>query len=804
MYLYHRSTSQKRTAPLPTAGILLTKLAVIVALVVLAFPKNASADVTIGDDRPLFPPITNAGNRPNTSCLYPSTHERFGLTVGGDITAYDVAELSSAAYLNWSAQLQPLHPNGMDYYPLIYVNEAAFQPYGYWPSSINLEWRVRNNPGATWLIGNEADYRRHNDQATPEAYARIYHDVYTTIKALDPSARIAANSLATVSTLRLAWLDQVWDSYREQFGQDMPVDAWTIHSYTVNEMVHEWGPEFPPGFDNVVGFGAGQWQQIGEPQASGGAIHRSNDPGARAYFAFRGDEVTVYLRTGPDAGLADIYIDNRAWPPNPPDPPLPAETVDLYAPVPGILSRTYGDLPASADPILGRRHHVRVQVTGNRNPASSDAWVRVDAVQAESTASLPGGRLEDDHPLRGRIVTTAQDHDNLDTIVAQIRLMRQWMADHGQRNKPLINTEFGVLMGESLGFDSDRVQDFMLGSFDLFIDDQALVDPLIGMPDDGNRLLQQWFWFILAMDYFDGSRVHTGLFNPTTREILPLGQAYADYVQVLFSYYIDLKAAYLTLTPSWPLFAGEAAQVEIRASVRNRGNQASGFFDALLADDTRTIEQWQVAGLSEAHGGNDSFDIDMTWEPVVTGDRVLTLTADSSGIIDEPCDPNNVQTATLVAPPFVDLALSNLTVTPRYPDHRTNAIRIDVDLANLGSQGMTSDRIVVSFWDGNPDQGGRLLYIETLLPGQNLRRASVSYRWQDFSPGRHEVFALVTPRTNDLRISNNRQSLEVIIPDGDHIRFFPLIGRQERATQRLEIPSFTFSPWAKFQDWQQK
>lgn len=88
---------------------------------------------------------------------------------------------------------------------------------------------------------------------------------------------------------------------------------------------------------------------------------------------------------------------------------------------------------------------------------------------ATSTATLPNARFEDDSPLRAMIVTTVDDHDNLDLIEQQIRDFRQWLLNDGQRNKPLINTEYGILMTEDIGFDYGRVRNFMLNSFNRFL-----------------------------------------------------------------------------------------------------------------------------------------------------------------------------------------------------------------------------------------------------------------------------------------------------------------------------------------------
>ena len=214
-------------------------------------------------------PVTSAAEEtPNNACLYPSAHQRFAFSVGGTenggINAFNVAPLHGGAYLDWWANADAPHPGGIDYLPMIYVNEFLpdWQPEGYVPNGAYLQLAIRNNPGATWLIGNEAEYRGDHDLATPEGYARIYHDIYHTIKSADPTAKVAMNGFATVSPLRLAWLDRAWQAYRSMYEVDMPVDVWNFHGYVVNEMVHEWGPDLPYGFVNAVGYGAGEWTEV--------------------------------------------------------------------------------------------------------------------------------------------------------------------------------------------------------------------------------------------------------------------------------------------------------------------------------------------------------------------------------------------------------------------------------------------------------------------------------------------------------------------------------------------------------------
>ncbi|HJX38448.1 MAG TPA: hypothetical protein VJ714_07605 [Anaerolineae bacterium] len=125
---------------------------------------------------------------------------------------------------------------------------------------------------------------------------------------------------------------------------------------------------------------------------------------------------------------------------------------------------------------------------------------------------------------------TVEDHDNMTIFRRQIRDFRIWMKDHGERNKPLIVSEYGILMPSDLGFDEPRVQAFMLATFDYFLN--AKVDWL-GYPADENRLVQAWAWYSLDDDHFEGNDTRSHLFNPITKQLTSLGRAYQDYTSSL-------------------------------------------------------------------------------------------------------------------------------------------------------------------------------------------------------------------------------------------------------------------------------
>ena len=116
-----------------------------------------------------------------------------------------------------------------------------------------------------------------------------------------------------------------------------------------------------------------------------------------------------------------------------------------------------------------------------------------------------------------------KDHDDLEAFESQVLNFRRWMAERGQRDRPLVISEYGILMPPDYGFDEARVQAFMYATFDFFL---TATDEKVGYPQDDNRLVQWWAWYSLADTVYPTGN----LFNPETKAIMPLGAAFAHYV----------------------------------------------------------------------------------------------------------------------------------------------------------------------------------------------------------------------------------------------------------------------------------
>ncbi len=244
-----------------------------------------------------------------------------------------------------------------------------------------------------------------------------------------------------------------------------------------------------------------------------------------------------------------------------------------------------------------------------------------------------------------------QDHDRIDLVAQQIVRFRRWMRDHGERGKELIVGEYGILMLDDLGFDERRVQTFMRSTFDYFL---TAVDPELGCPGDGNRLVQRWAWYSLNDRRFEEHTSHSHLFDPATREMTALGHDYVAYVGPLYSPYVDLVPEGMSF--SMPMAAGSqpvtATQVvTIAAVVRNAGN--------VDAHDV-SVQCW-VGDPSHSLGDRQSISVlaarsragvSVEWKDVPGGRYVVGVTVDGDGQIAESDETNNGYAQELLVPRY--------------------------------------------------------------------------------------------------------------------------------------------------------
>lgn len=233
------------------------------ALLVWAIATWGVAPMTAAEPLPSAP-VNGASNILAFSPHLTSPICRFGANVTSDINNFDTTTLRLGWYLDYTARVNPPLPNGAIYTPMIRLSQVRVagertDDYTYTPSGTTLQNAIATNPGANWIIGNEPDRIEVQDDIEPHVYAAAYHELYHLIKTADPAARIVAGTIVQPTPVRLTYLDKVLVAYLDQFNTPMPVDAWNIHNFILNEVSCEyddsncWGAGIPPGVD--VGFG---------------------------------------------------------------------------------------------------------------------------------------------------------------------------------------------------------------------------------------------------------------------------------------------------------------------------------------------------------------------------------------------------------------------------------------------------------------------------------------------------------------------------------------------------------------------
>jgi len=238
-----------------------TSSATATATVAATTTARPTASVTPALTRPVATVPATTTTKPAASvtpaATVPATvntglRSRFG--IGVSLPAPFIARLTDLGagwFLDWNSQAPTGRPAGPEYVRMVRVPHG--QPK---PDLDTLAGIAQRSPGSLWLVGNEPDVIW-QDNATPEQYVQVYHDVHTTLKQADPTSRIAIAGVTQPSALRLQYLDRVLALYRERFGEDMPVDVWNVHNFILPEKRGDWGAEIPPGLAASSGLNVG-------------------------------------------------------------------------------------------------------------------------------------------------------------------------------------------------------------------------------------------------------------------------------------------------------------------------------------------------------------------------------------------------------------------------------------------------------------------------------------------------------------------------------------------------------------------
>lgn len=238
-----------------------------------------------------------------------------------------------------------------------------------------------------------------------------------------------------------------------------------------------------------------------------------------------------------------------------------------------------------------------------------------------------------------------KDHDRIDIFSERIVRFRQWLNARGYNGQPVYLTEYGILFTEiyqdenGVFFTPTRVNNFMTATFDYMLD---ATDPLLGDPNDGYRLVQQWAWFSTTDDSFNGTLFTT---NPIARTVI--GDHYATYTSNVTPE-IDF---YPSSISGYGVTTGTAVTVTTTATIANSGNLAIPVTATVNLYDGDpnsggTLLDTQAIQLS---GCGDNTTLTFAWPNLTPGTHTLYVQVTPIGQTDSNPTNNTASGTILVA-----------------------------------------------------------------------------------------------------------------------------------------------------------
>ncbi len=168
-----------------------------------------------------------------------------------------------------------------------------------------------------------------------------------------------------------------------------------------------------------------------------------------------------------------------------------------------------------------------------------------------------------------------RENDSFDLFKQQILRFRQWLADHGYGGSPVYLSEYGVLMPNIFAppddFPPDRVNAFMTRTFDYIL--KEAVDPQLGDPNDGYRLVQRLSWYSVEDQAFNGYLFQRD--SVSGKLILsPMGQNYSAYAASIPKQ-IDFYPVRASVEAPSVADGENTVDITLRAIIANSGNSSA-------------------------------------------------------------------------------------------------------------------------------------------------------------------------------------------------------------------------------------
>jgi hypothetical protein len=497
-------------------------------------------------------------------------------------------------------------------------------------------------------------------------------------QAVYPSCRFGA---ATLGQDQADWLDELGAGWHLSFGptggaasnfaefvpsvkikQDKKPDGTYLSTYTAS-------PALTPS-----GLGALVDKRPGALWVVGNEVDRGPDPGQTEVN--QGDTYpNVYARA-----YHDVYhfIKKR-------DPTAQVAISALVQVTPGRLQyldrvwQAYRDQYRTVMPVDVWNMHLYIlpevnpqgQPNAIANVALGTDW---SLGRKESYDPDGGGPLTPADTCSREDVYCFAEHDNMTVFAQQVVAMRTWMRDHGQRDKPLILSEFSILypyivdpggtcfLQDENGrcFDSNRVITYLNNTFNYL---ESASDPGLGYPLDGNRLVQQSLWF--SVNTYQVGYM-SSLVKSDDSGLSPVGQAFRNAINsrapTVNLFFDSVEGA------SVKSGTGGTATAMLRVAVRNNGNRAPAspikvtfYSNSALtqAIGTATIAPPDASQPGMTGCARRAIAATVDWSGLTPGLHRYWVKVDSSSVISESNENDNVGTALVM----VDAVPSYLPLT---------------------------------------------------------------------------------------------------------------------------------------------
>jgi hypothetical protein len=405
-----------------------------------------------------------------------------------------------------------------------------------------------------------------------------------------PGCRYGVTYGSTVDeSSQLEWLDDLgagwFSSFNTDAGGEAPNGSEFVPLIWVQQ--HRLAGEYLPTFSispqlTEAGLGSLIADRRGALWIVGSEVDRGPQPGSQAP---RGTFPEIYAQA---YHQAYHFIKDR-------DPTALVAISGLVEVTPGRLSyldlvwNSYLDRYHVPMPVDVWNMHIyilpEVNSQGQANGIASVAMGTDPAIGKKGSYDPDGsGPLSNRDTCDLEEVYCVAEHDEVTIFAQQVEAMRRWMANHGQRTKPLIMSEFSLIypneqdgatcwLQDEFGkcFTQDRVLEYMDDTLAFLT---TARNETFGLALDDNRLVQQWLWFSIANTPSVGNISDLVAFDDQSGSLTgltPVGDRYRAWAQTeqLFP---NLLPDGLSSSIAFTSDPGGTAAAKLKVIVGNNGN----------------------------------------------------------------------------------------------------------------------------------------------------------------------------------------------------------------------------------------